>query len=157
MSDRHLVLAVFPDEAAADRAAEGLKESGMGQDDAIGILVLDADGKLKQDKIGARSIPKGAAIGAVLTLLGPVGIGVGAIAGGGVGALHHKNLGLTDEDKARLTEELQDGKAAVGIIAPERRAPGIMDWLVELGATPLGTHELDDKAVEAASSESPAT
>jgi uncharacterized membrane protein len=150
MSHRHLVLSVFPDENAADRAAQGLKESGMGQDDAIGVLVLDDKGKLKQDKMGARSIPKGAAIGGVLTLFGPAVLGVGLIAGGAAGALHHKNLGLSDEDKDRLTTELRGGKAALGVLAPEERAPGIMDWLTELGGTPE-THALSGEAVDAAS------
>jgi hypothetical protein len=43
MADRQLVLAVFPDELAADSAAAALKDSGIAHRDAIGILVLDAD------------------------------------------------------------------------------------------------------------------
>jgi len=152
MSDRHLVLAVFPDELTADRAAAGLKESGMGQDDAIGVLVLDADGRLKQDKVGARSIPKGAAIGGILMLLGPALLGVGIIGGGAAGALHHKNLGLSDGDKARLTVALQERKAALGVLAPAERAPGIMAWLTELGGTPAA-HVLSDEAVRTATAE----
>ena len=152
MSDRHLVLAVFPDERAADSAAEGLKESGMGRDDAIGILALDSDGNIKLDRVGARSTGKGAAIGGVLALLGPAVLGVGLLAGGVAGALHHKNLGLSDDDKARLTAELSDGKAALGVLVAEDRAPGIMAWLVELGATPA-SHVLSDEAVHAAASE----
>jgi hypothetical protein len=66
MANRQLVLAVFPDELAADSAAVALKESGIADGDAIGILVLDADGKLKQDKVGAHSTGKGAAIGGVI-------------------------------------------------------------------------------------------
>jgi hypothetical protein len=93
VSDRHLVLAVYPDEATADRAAEGLMKSNMGRDLPVGVLVLDEKGKLKEDKFGARSSHKGAAIGGVLSLLGPVGLGVGALLGGAAGALHHKNLG----------------------------------------------------------------
>ena len=68
MSDRHLVLAVFPDEPAADNAAAALKDSGIADGDAIGILALDDKGKLKQDKVGARSTGKGAAIGGLLFL-----------------------------------------------------------------------------------------
>lgn len=79
MADRQLVLAVFPDELAADNAAVALKDSGIAEGDAIGILALDSDGKLKQDKVGARSTGKGAAIGGVLFLLGPAVLGVGVI------------------------------------------------------------------------------
>ena len=66
MADRQLVLSFFPDELAADNAAVALKDSGIADGDAIGILALDSDGKLKQDKVGARSTGKGAAIGGVL-------------------------------------------------------------------------------------------
>ena len=75
MSDRQLVLGVFPDELAADNAAVALKDSGITEGDAIGILAL-VHGKLKQDKVGARSTGKGAAVGGVLVLLGPAALGV---------------------------------------------------------------------------------
>jgi hypothetical protein len=38
MADRQLVLAVFPNELAADSAAAALKDSGIADGDAIGIL-----------------------------------------------------------------------------------------------------------------------
>ena len=153
MADRQLILAVFPDELAADNAAMALKESGIADGDAIGILALDSHGKLKQDKVGARSTGKGAAIGGVLFLLGPAVLGVGVIGGAAAGALHHKNLGLTDADKARLTVELTQGRAAVGVMAGFDTAPAISDRLTQLGGTPE-THELTDEAIEAATPES---
>ena len=52
-----------------------LKDSGIAEGDAIGILALDSDGKLQQDKVGARSTGKGAAVGGVLVLLGPAALG----------------------------------------------------------------------------------
>jgi hypothetical protein len=75
MADRNLVLAVFADEPAADSAAAALKDPGIAHGDAIGILALDSEGKLKQDKVGARSTGKGAAIGGVLFLAGPAILG----------------------------------------------------------------------------------
>jgi uncharacterized membrane protein len=149
MADRQLILGVFPDEIAADKAAVAIKESGIADGDAIGILALDSAGRLKQDKVGKRSAGKGAAIGGVLTLLGPIGLGVGVAGGAAAGALHHKNLGLTDADKARLTVEFRDGKAAVGVLAPFDTAPAISQELTELGGTPE-SHELSDEALEAA-------
>ena len=149
MSDRHLVVGVFPDERAADNAAVALKDSGIADGDAIGILVLDSHGKLKQDKVGARSTGKGAAIGGVLFLAGPAILGVGVIGGTAAGALHHKNLGLSDSDKARLTVELNAGKAAVGVLAHSETAPAISDRLTQLGGTPEA-HELTDEALETA-------
>ena len=52
-----------------------MKDSGIAHGDAIGILALDSDGKLKQDKVGARSTGKGAAIGGVMFLFGPALLG----------------------------------------------------------------------------------
>ncbi len=149
MSDRHLVLAVFPDEPAADTAAVELKESGITDGDAIGILTLDSDGKLKQDKVGARSTGKGAAVGGVLLLLGPAALGVGVLGGAAAGALHHKSLELSDEEKARLTVELNAGKAAVAVLTHFDTAPAISDRLTQLGGKPEA-YELSDEAVEAA-------
>jgi hypothetical protein len=149
MAARQLVLAVFPDEPAADNAAGALKDSGIAHGDAIGILALDSKGKLKQDKVGARSTGKGAAIGGVLFLAGPAILGVGVLGGTAVGALHHKNLGLSDSDKARLTVELNDGKAAVGVLAHSDTAPAISDRLDQLGGVPE-SHELTDEALETA-------
>src|SRR5215208_945000 len=106
MAHRHLVLAVFPDEPAADSAAAALKESGIADGDAIGILALDDNGKLKQDKVGSRSTGKGAAIGGVIAVFSYALIGPAVAVGAAAGALHHKNLGLSDADKARLTVEL---------------------------------------------------
>ena len=153
MSDRNLVLAFFPDEAAADDAAEALKESGA-KGDAIGILVLDDDGKLKQEKVGARSTGKGAAIGGVLFLLGPAAVGVGVLGGAAAGALHHKALGLSDADKERVAGELTGGKAAVGVLADFEAGPAISQRLTDLGGT-TESYEVTDEALEAAASDAP--
>ena len=67
-----------------------------------------------------------------------------------VGALHHKNLGLSDADKARLTVELQEGKAAVGVMSHDDTASAVSDRLTQLGGT-TESHELSDDALEAAS------
>ena len=80
---KQLVLAVLDNELAADDAAQSLKDTGAVDGDAVGILVLDAAGKLKVDKVGARSTGKGAGIGGVLLLLGPAAVGVGVLGGGG--------------------------------------------------------------------------
>jgi hypothetical protein len=149
MAHRQLVLAVFPDEAAADSAAAALKDSGIADGDAIGILALDADGKLKQDKVGAHSTGKGASIGGVIAVFSTAIMGPAVLTGVAVGALHHKNLGLSDGDKARLTVELQSGKAAVGVMAHSDTASAIADRLTQLGGAPE-RHELTDDALKAA-------
>jgi hypothetical protein len=149
MAKKQLVLAVFPDELAADSAAVALKESDVAHRGAIGILVLDAKGKLKQDKIGARSTGKGAAIGGVIAVTTTALLGPAVVAGAAVGALHHKNLGLSDADKARLSVDLNAGKAAVGVMADYETAPAISERLSQLGGT-SERHELTDDALQAA-------
>jgi len=149
MSDKTVVLAIFKEEAAADTAAEVLKESGVAKGDAIGVLVLDEKGKLKADKVGKRSWGKGSGIGAVVALVTPVGLAAGLIGGGLLGALHHKNLGLDEADRERLREELEGGRAAVGVLAPVSEAAFVADKLTELGGT-TETHDVSDEAVEQA-------
>ena len=70
-------------------------------------------------------------------------------------ALHHKNLGLSDGDKARLTVELTAGKAAVGVLAQSDTAPAISDRLTQLGGAPEA-HELTDEALQTAATGAPA-
>src|SRR4051812_31651700 len=106
MTSKTLVLAIFQEESPADEAAEALRASGAADRDAIGVLVLDANGGLRTDKVGARSIGKGAGVGAALALLGPIGVGAGVLGGAAVGALHHKGLQLTGSDRARISAEL---------------------------------------------------
>ena len=117
MAEKQLVLSFFADEPAADAAAGQLKDSGIATGDAIGILVCDAAGNLKVDKVGGRSWKAGAGVGACLLVLGPAALGVGIVGGTAAGALHHKGLKLSDEDKARISSELGAGKAAVGVLA----------------------------------------
>jgi hypothetical protein len=152
MADRQLVLAFFPDEPAADSAAAALKESDIAHGDAIGVLALDSDGKLNQDKVGKRSTGKGAAIGGVIAVFSTAVLGPAVLAGAVVGALHHKNLGLSDADKARLTVELNVGKSAVAVMARPDTAAAISDFLSQRGGA-TESHELTDEALEAAEAE----
>jgi uncharacterized membrane protein len=155
MAERQLVLAFFPDEARADNAAAVLKNSGLAHHDAIGILVLDSHGKLKQDKIGARSTGKGAAIGGVIGVFTTAVLGPAVLAGVVVGALHHKNVGLSDADKAHVTAELNAGKAAVAVMARIETVSAISEELTQLGGT-TQSHELSDEALQAAGAETSA-
>ncbi|HUZ56042.1 MAG TPA: hypothetical protein VMU94_26400 [Streptosporangiaceae bacterium] len=149
MSDKTVVLAIFDNEVSADSAAASLKDSGVAQGDAIGILVADDHGDLKTEKVGKRSIGKGAGIGTVLALCTPVGLGAGLIGGGLLGALHHKGLGLDRADRDRIGGELTGGKAAVGVLAPVSEASYVATKLSELGGAPE-THVVTDEALKEA-------
>jgi len=148
MADRTLVLAIFEDEAAADNAAAALKDSGLTSTDAIGVLAVDATGKLKEEKVGARSTGKGAGVGAALFLLGPAALGVGVLGGAAAGALHHKGLKLTDSDRERIGRELTNGKAAVGVLTPFNESSMISAKLGEFGGS-SEEHTVPDEALGA--------
>ena len=149
MADHTVVIAIFNDEESADAAATSLKDSGAVKGDAVGVLVLDENGNLKAEKVGKRSWGKGGGIGAVVALVTPVGLAAGLIGGGLLGALHHKNLGLNEADRERISSELEGGKAAVGVLAPVSEATFVADKLSELGGT-SETHPVSDEALEEA-------
>jgi uncharacterized membrane protein len=142
-------LAIFNDEASADTAAEALKNSGVAHHDAIGVLALDEKGKVKTHKVGKRSVGLGIGIGLVLALLTPIGLVVGLVGGGLLGALHHKGLGIDPADRERIGSELQGGKAAVGVLAPVSEANFVADKLTELGGA-AETHDISDEHLEEA-------
>ena len=152
MADTQVVLGIFADEAAADAAVESLKSWDKVSDEvklgAIGVLVVDEDGQIKEHKLGARSTKKGAGIGLVLAVVAPPTLLVGLVGGGLLGRFHHKGLGLTQEDRERIGTELAGGKAAVGVLAPVAEAGTISAKLTELGGT-AETYEVTDEALEA--------
>jgi len=149
MANKTVVLAIFNDEAAADMAADALKKSGVAHHDAIGVLVLDENGKVKTHKVGRRSVGLGIGIGLVLALLTPIGLVVGLVGGGLLGALHHKGLGIDPADRERIGSELQQGKAAVGVLAPVSEANFVADKLTELGGV-AETHDVSDEDLDEA-------
>jgi len=150
MASKSVVLAFFKDEPAADDAVESLKAWDKVFDEvkltAIGVLVLDDKGKLKTHKLGSTSTAKGVGIGLLLTVIAPPALLAGAIAGGMLGAFHHKGLGLKAEDRERIAAELSGGKAAVGVLATAEEAPVVSAKLAELGGTPE-SHEISEEAV----------
>jgi uncharacterized membrane protein len=149
---KQVVLAFFVDEAAADAAVESLEAWDDDYYDiklnAIGVLALDAEGKVKTRKLGRRTTPKGVGVGVALAILvatGPVGaIGL-PVLGGVAGALHRKGLGLTSSERERIAAELAGGKAAVGVLVSEDQARAVAAKLAELGGEPE-THDVPAEA-----------
>jgi len=156
LSDKQVIIALYPNEAAADSAVEGLKTWDKANDqvklNAIGVLALDDRGQVKTEKMGRRSWGKGAGIGLVLGLLTPVGLVVGVVGGGLIGALHHKGLGLSEQDRDRIVGELRNRKAAVGVLAEPREAEAILQKMKEFGGEPE-VHYVPEAAMEEAESE----
>lgn len=156
MSNKHLVLAIFADEPTADSAAASLKDAAVAEHDAMGILVLDENGQLKVDKVGARSWGAGAGIGACLVVLGPAALGVGVLGGTLAGGLHHKKLGMSDWQKEHLATELKGGKAALGVLAEPEDGPAIVDAMVKLGGT-AESYELSEETLQEVQEAAPAS
>lgn len=148
---KHLVIGVFADEGLADSAAEVLKEwDGLEHDiklNSIGVLAADSFGKLKVEKVGKRTIGKGAGIGLALAMVTPVGLAAGIIGGGVLGALHRKNLAIKPEVRDQLGWDLSGGKAAVGVMVAEEQADAVRAKLTELGGT-VQSYEMSDEQLE---------
>lgn len=158
MSDKQVVISVFENEGAADAAVDSLKSWDKVSKDvklgAIGVLVLDEKGQVKTQKMGKRSTGKGAGIGVVLAIVAPP-LGAGTVVAGGLlGALHRKGLGLDEADRERLSAQLASGKAAVGVLARTDEADVIASKLKELGGD-SEVHEATDEALEQAAAEAP--
>lgn len=117
-------------------------------------LVVDEDGQIKEHKLGQRSGKKGAGIGLVLAVIAPPTLRAGLVGGAVLGHFHHKGLGLTVEDRERITAELAGGKAAVGVLATSAEATAISEKLTELGGT-AEVHEVTDEALEAVAAAAP--
>ncbi|MCP4166650.1 MAG: DUF1269 domain-containing protein [Chloroflexi bacterium] len=137
--NNQVIIACFSGADKADAAANQLKVWDKANDavklGGIGILVWE-DGKIKTRKVGGRAAGAGAKWGMILgittgilsggvTLIG--GAVAGAASGAVLGALFHKGIGLSDDDKAELEQHLQQGGAALVVMADE-------DEVAETGA-----------------------
>lgn len=157
--NKQLVLAFFDSEAAADKAVEALKGWDKASKDiklgAIGVLVKDDKGKIKEHKLGARSAAKGVGVGVILGIIAALLPGVvllGGIVGGGVlggviGAFVHKGLGISKEDLQRYNKELDNGRAAVGVLVEDTEAKTTMEQLQKAGGK-SETHEVTEEALD---------
>jgi hypothetical protein len=158
MANTQVILGIFPNEGAADAAVETLKTWDKASDEiklnAIGVLVVDDKGKIKEHKLGKRSVGKGAGIGLVLAVIAPPTLLAGIAGGGVLGAFHHKGLGISPEDRERIGKELSGGKAAVGVLAADAEAPRISAKLIELGGK-TEVHDVSDEALEAVAAAAP--
>ncbi len=156
-----LVVAYYVNAAAAEAAAEELKQWDDANDDiklgAIGIITLNPkSGEIEVQEIGQRNTKKGAlwgtAIGATVGILSGglallPGMLIGAAVGGGAGALDHKALGMTDEDTERLASHLRNGGAALGVMADDFEVAATKAKMVQEGGF-VGEYTLVEEAKE---------
>ena len=154
MAKKQLILAFFENEDAADGAVDEIKQWDKASKDvklgAIGVLVKDDEGKIKTHKLGKRRTGTGAVLGVLAGILsGGLTVLGGAVVGGIIGAFFHKGLGMSKEDLARIDDDLDGGRAAVGILAKADEADDVSAKLAELGGEPE-THEVTEEALEQA-------
>jgi uncharacterized membrane protein len=69
----------------------------------------------------------------VLAAISPPTLLAGALAGGVLGALHHKGLGIDSEERDQIAGALTNGRAAVGALVAASQASAVSDKLTELG------------------------
>ena len=157
--NKHVIIGYFSDAKAATEAAQQLGKWDKANDDiklgGTGILTWEK-GKFKTRKVGARAGGTGAKWGMILgaatgILTGGVslvgGAVVGAVGGTVMGSLFHKNLGLTDADEERLQQHLQDGGAAVVVMADEKEVEPTKAELARLGGR-VEDYEVPEETME---------
>jgi len=141
----NVIIAYFAGPDVAATAGDEIRDWDKANDDiklgGIGILTWD-NGEIKTNKLARASSGTGAkwglALGAAAGILsGGATLVAGAVAGAAVGAvgakLFHQNLGLTDEDKARLEQRLSTGSAALVVMAAEDEVEPTKAQLALLG------------------------
>ena len=161
--NKQVIIAYFPGADKADDAADMIKNWDRANDDVklggVGILFWE-DGKIKTRKVGGRAGKSGAkwgtALGAVAGILsgGATLIGgavAGAVGGAVLGEFFHKSLGLSDEDKDRLGKQLQNGAAALVVMANADEAAATSAQLTSLGGT-VESYTVPDETMDAVDS-----
>src|SRR5579872_641000 len=166
---QHAVIALFDDSAHAEQVVHDLMGWDEANEDiklgAIGLLTREENewGKteIKTKTFNSRNTGKGAKVGMGLGVLAavlsggltlvPTVVG-GAVAGGAVGALSHKSLGLTQDELDSLAKELDGGKAAVLVMCDEGEVTATTDYLVAAGGKPY-SHPIDDAELQAAAAQ----
>ena len=157
-----LVVAYYKDEGAAEAAAKSLKNWDDANDaiklGAIAVLTLDPkSGDIDAKEVGQRNTKSGAlwgtAIGAVVGILsGGIGLipGLALGAGGGaaVGAMSHKGIGMTDEDRTEMTKNLSGGGAALAVMADDFEVKATQAEMVSAGGK-VDAFEVPDETVDA--------
>jgi len=158
------VWALFDTFDQADEAARQIEKWDKALVDIklgpIGVIHATEEGKMKTHNYGPRNTRKGAKVGMLLgvmaallpavTLVG--GLATGAVLGGITGRLSKKKLGLTDEDLARVKEELDNGKAILIVACDDYEVEATEAELKNLGGQiekyTFSSQDLEESAKE---------
>jgi uncharacterized membrane protein len=142
-----MVVAYYINEDAAEGAAADLKQWDKANADiklgAIAIVTLNPKtGEIEAKEVGQRKTKRGAlwgtAVGAAaglmtggLALIPAVLVGAGG--GGVIGAMFHKKVGATDEDREQMAANLRAGGAALIVMADDFEVEATKAELVRSG------------------------
>jgi hypothetical protein len=134
-----VIVSIFSDEAAADRAVNGLKAWASEYRDidltTCGILVLDVTGRLKEHKMGPRSAERGIGRGGLLAATFRPSVLLGGDDDAIRRRLYDADVGVTETQQQHLVDELQSGKAAVAMVSSTTAEPEVSQLLTTLGGT----------------------
>jgi len=163
----HAVIAIFDDAVKAEQAAKDLMTWDKANDDvklgAIGMVTLEGGdwgwGECKTKNFSARNTGKGAKVGMGLGVLAavfsggltliPTAVG-GAVAGGAVGALSRKSLGLTDDELHHLGKDLEGGRAALLVMCDADEIGPTTEYLAAAGGKPSSGQAINPAELEQA-------
>jgi len=163
---QHAVIATLDSSAQAEQAANDLMDWEQTNPDinlgGIGVLTKNNKGEIKTKSFGAPNTGKGAKVGVGIGVLAavlsggialiPAAIG-GAIVGAAAGTFSHQALGLTEAEKKQLSADLDNGCAAVLVMAGDSEVKAISDYLALEGGR-IVSHPIDPASLESAADQS---
>jgi hypothetical protein len=130
---------------------------------AIGLVTLEAgdwgSGEIRTRNLSERNTGKGAKVGMGVGVLAAVFSGGltliptvvgGAVAGGAVGALSRKGLGLSDEDVQHLYKDLEGGRAALLVMCDADEIAPTTEYLAAAGGKPTSGQAINATELEQA-------
>ncbi|MEZ4557927.1 MAG: DUF1269 domain-containing protein [Caldilineaceae bacterium] len=149
--NEQVIVGFFADAAAADHAADALRNWDKANDDiklgTMGRITLGEDGKVEAKRYGAARAGRGALVGGAIGILaagvtGGLSLLAGAVGGGAIGGvtgkLTHGSLGLTDEAAAQIKQHLTDGGAALVVLCDDFEVEPTMAQLKAAGGKVQG-------------------
>jgi len=145
--NEHVVIAFFPDQPAADKAADALQRWDDADDEiklgAFGLLAM-MDGKIMARR--GRKTGKGAGVGAIMGVIAGVltdFVTLGGLIGGGastgpIGAFLKDSLHMTKAEIEKLAPELSAGKVALVVTCDDYEVEPTQAQLNSLGGNVRG-------------------
>lgn len=147
----NLVVIAYESRAQAGDALLAVETLARAKDLAVkdaAIIIRDETGKVTVDQTKELSVGQGAITGGVagmllgLALGGPIGMTLaGMVAGGGAGLL---DTGIDNERLRKLGDELEPGRAALGLLIERANWPLVRERMAPLGGEPLVVELTDD-------------